>query len=103
MECPPKEQWKKVIKGIITETQERKWKRQLSEKKTMKYFFSGDYSLNGKISKLVNFHTSPREVAAARCNVKMLLDEIESETNLARTGRGGEGMCIYCKDKYYLI
>ena len=46
------------------------------------YIYPGDFNLNGKVNRLLEFQTTEREVAAAKTNVQMLIGEINTQENL---------------------
>ena len=80
--------------------QEWKWKKQISKKSSMPNLFPGDLSMDGKVNKMIKYASSPKEVAATKVAVKMLIGEIESAENLERTGRETSPYCIYCEENY---
>ena len=100
---PTKSSWKKIVKEKVIEIQEEKWKAETSEKKTLELFFPGDYQLDGKLSKLINFQTSPRDVACMRMNVRLLIGDFPNNVNLSRTKRAEYDYCDYCDHEYSVI
>ena len=66
----------------------------------MELFFPADYKLNGKLNQLINFQKTPREVAAMRMNVRLLIGDFPTNVNLSRTRRITYNHCDYCENFY---
>ena len=97
---PTKSSWKKAVKETTLKIQEESWKAETSEKSSFQLFYPGDYQLDGKLSKLISFQTSPREVASMRMNVRLLIGDYPNNENLYRTKRIDHDYCDYCDLTY---
>ena len=75
-------------------------KKQITKRSSFPSLFPGDLEMNGKVNKMIKYSKTPREVAATKVAVKMLIGEIESAANLERTGRVTSPFCIYCEENY---
>ena len=62
-------------------------KSEISKLSSTKFFFPGDFSLDGKPNILISFQKSPKDIAAAKINIKMLLGEYPSNYNKSRSNK----------------
>ena len=75
-------------------------KSEISKLSSTKFFFPGDFSLDGKPNILISFQKSPKDIAAAKINIKMLLGEYPSNYNKSRSNKDIIVQCDYCSSTY---
>ena len=75
-------------------------KSEISKLSSTKFFFPGDFSLDGKPNILISFQKSPKDIAAAKINIEMLLGEYPSNYNKSRSNKDIIVQCDYCSSTY---